>query len=218
MSLLTEKEIDCPACRFPNNAEIWTVITVKTEPELRDLLLGGEINLVKCASCKEVFYANEFFLYHDQDRELMAFVYPPQQMGRKEELLKAAKQDFRESQVGVSIEEKLDYEPIVLFGMDALVGLAQNEEEAEIQGEIIDHLSKIHGFEVRRLKKSKAREMGFPPVIPVSSKKFPTLKESILDGISLVETFNDRLHIYRDVQKILLNSDELDIPILADKH
>ncbi len=217
MSFMTEKEIECPNCSFPNSVEIWTIINASTDPELKELLIGGEINLIKCQSCREIFFADEFFLFHDKDNELMAFVYPSSDAHREEELKKQAMMDFQESQATTPDMEKLDYEPLVLFGMESLIALLNNEEEMKLQSEILLQLSKIHRISVVKLKPSAARLKGLPFVIPVSNVDTLPMKKAILEGISLLENFNDRLNVYRSMRTLLESKDEIDIPVINEK-
>lgn len=75
MSLQTLKEIKC-ACGDTFETEIYQSVSVGEDPELKDLILGGEFNMVECPHCHQVIYAENFVLYHDHAQELMAFVYP----------------------------------------------------------------------------------------------------------------------------------------------
>jgi hypothetical protein len=53
-----------------------SALSVSDNPELKEALIAGEINLVSCPKCGEMFYAECFILYHDSRNELIAFVYP----------------------------------------------------------------------------------------------------------------------------------------------
>ena len=57
MSYLITQDFPCQHCQFPNSVEVWSVVSVREDPELKDLLLGGELNMAECQSCKKVFHA-----------------------------------------------------------------------------------------------------------------------------------------------------------------
>jgi hypothetical protein len=97
MSVLIEREIPCTFCQFPNAVEVWSVVNVKEDPELKDLLLGGELNMGECASCKKVYFAETFLLYHDPEAELLGFVYPYQARIDKDSFEKKTKDDLKPS-------------------------------------------------------------------------------------------------------------------------
>ena len=62
MSHLIEHDIECTYCQHPNTVEVWSVINVDLDPELKDLLLGGELNMTECEACHKTFYAEHFLL------------------------------------------------------------------------------------------------------------------------------------------------------------
>jgi len=216
MSHLIEKEIKCPKCSFPTSAEIWSVINANADPELKNLLLGGEINIVKCESCREVFYADEFLIYLDKANELLAIVYPLSDMDKKNELEKSARENFASSQAGVAEFERIDYEPVVLFGVDELITLLRRDEEREIQSQIVVHLSQLHGFPIKKIRPSHARNLNFPRILPFSKDPSIPLRESILEGISLVLSLNENLNVFSDLREFLLKNEIISLPIIEE--
>src|SRR5438552_3618111 len=98
MSNLVQIEMTCPACKIPNAVEVWSSLNVREDPELKELLLGGEVNMMECKACREVFYAEHFLLYHDPDSELLAFVYPQSYEEKQAEWEEKTRTDFLKTQ------------------------------------------------------------------------------------------------------------------------
>ena len=159
MSHLIEHDIECPYCQHPNTVEVWSVINVNLDPELKDLLLGGELNMAECEACRKMFYAEHFLLYHDPGAELMAFVYPLTE--------RAAARRIRETNAGKFPKRRSrwpttrngsPYPALTLFGLDALLRLVEREDEEVLQSEIVNLLAKEHNWPVIPLKRSVARD------------------------------------------------------------
>lgn len=71
--------INCPHCGFSYQTPIVNVIDVGQVPELKTLLLSGELNASQCPSCRNVNYVATPILYHDPEHEFLG-VYVPEQM------------------------------------------------------------------------------------------------------------------------------------------
>lgn len=212
MSTLLEQDIVCPYCQFPDQAELWASINVKDDPELKDLLLGGELNMVECASCKEMFYADRFLLYHDPENELMAFVYPIGHRAERERWLAKTRTDFEQIQNGSDTSPHLNYGPLSLFGLDELVTLVEWDDEIQVQGEIVKALSQENDFPVQELRPSVARFHRLPRVLPLLKGSVLQGREALLAGIGALETINDRLFVYAEAKKRLLENPAFDVP------
>jgi hypothetical protein len=211
MSFLIEQEIECPSCKFPNRVEVWSVVNVKEDPELKDILLGGEMNMAECESCKHVFYAEHFIIYHESDRELMAFVYPFNHRDDAARWKEKTAVDFAGYQENAGKDGALTYPPVTLFGLDELVQLVQNEEEIQMQGDIVKALANEHGFEIKMLGAARARELKLPTVLPLSEGA--DLRERVRLGLENLLRINERLFIYRNLLNEMNNGqhERLDI-------
>lgn len=203
MSFLVEKEVVCTLCEFPNQAELWSIVNVKSDPELRDILLGGELNMVECKSCRKIFYAEHFLLYHDPDSELMAFVYPLPYGQEKERWETKTRDDFAKSETPVS------YLPLTMFGLDALVRLVEWDEEVKVQGEIVETLAREHGFAIKKLKPALARKNEFPIVLPMNEAANVSFREALLEGLERLLGINEHLYVYAQLQKRLAENPAL---------
>lgn len=213
MSHLTSIETVCTFCRHPNDAEVWSAINVKTDPELKDILSGGELNMIECVSCKEIFYAEHFLLYHDPDFELMVFVYPHSYGSQKEKWELKTMADFAQTQAEAGPEQKLSYDPISLFGLNQLVFLVEDEEEMTIQSQIAELLAQENGFQVRRLKPSDARLHKLPLVLPYVDKAASSAREAVMDGLAALKALNDRLSVYKMFEERLSSDPSIDLSL-----
>ncbi|MCB4755638.1 MAG: CpXC domain-containing protein [Elusimicrobia bacterium] len=212
MSYLVEEELTCSACKMPTKAEVWSVINVRDNPVLKDLLLGGELNLIECSSCKHVFYAEHFLIYHDPRRELMAFVYPLAQKDQRTQWAKKTEEDYKELQRGLTQEDMLKYKPVTLFGLDELVRVVEEDDEESVQTEIASTLSEQHDLPVYKLKLSFARQLNLPAILPYKRDPHLSKTDSITAGLQQLESINDRLFLFHKALETLAANPNLDIP------
>lgn len=58
------------------DAEVYRSANVSQTPALREEILSGRFNLVRCPSCQAESYADVPFLYHDMATAVRVWVYP----------------------------------------------------------------------------------------------------------------------------------------------
>src|SRR5260370_34033102 len=121
MSSFNELDVTCEECGEEFKGTVWTAVHAKQDPELKEVLLGGELNLVMCPECSHVAYQDHFVLYQDPAAELVAYVYPARQQGEAETLRPMMLNGFRQAQEVYEPKKRLNYEPILLFGLESLV-------------------------------------------------------------------------------------------------
>jgi hypothetical protein len=173
-------------------------MNVHEDPELKDLLLGGEINMVECNACHEVFYAEAFVLYHDPENELMAMVYPSDQAEMRELLVEKSLADFETSQATLPENERLSYKPVCLFGLNDLVRLVEAVEEEALQSEVTEAIAKERQLPIRKLRPWVARTQELPRVLPVDESKTDNPRQAVIGGLERLKAINDRLTLYND--------------------
>lgn len=78
MSPALPLQINCPQCRAPFTALVHSIIDVGKEPQLKPVLLRGQINLVRCPHCGMTGMLSVPILYHDPQKELLLVFIPPQ--------------------------------------------------------------------------------------------------------------------------------------------
>ena len=72
-------QITCPNCGTPFSAEVHQIIDVGRQPELKQMLLSGQLNVAVCPSCGAGGQLANAMLYHDPAHELL-MMYIPQEL------------------------------------------------------------------------------------------------------------------------------------------
>src|SRR4051812_4175281 len=83
--------VRCPNCRQPVQANLYSIIDVGKQPQLKDALLRGQINAINCPHCGYRGMLGSPVLYHDPAKQ-MALVLMPMELGLK--------RDEEERQIG----------------------------------------------------------------------------------------------------------------------
>ncbi len=85
-----QTQISCPNCGVPYVADIHQVIDAARQPQLKEMLLSGQLNVAVCTNCGAGGRIATPLLYHDPDHDLF-MVHVPQEMNldqmRREELI-----------------------------------------------------------------------------------------------------------------------------------
>jgi hypothetical protein len=76
MSRQYSTEIECPKCKTTVKITIWNSLNVSLEPDAKNALLKGNINLFQCSNCNYNAYIAVPLLYHDMDNEFCVQYYP----------------------------------------------------------------------------------------------------------------------------------------------
>lgn len=197
MSHSVEQTVRCP-CGEEFEALLWSSVNTQQDPELREEILAGQLNVAKCVMCSRMVYAERFLLFHDPSLELMVFVYPKSYESEKEKWARKTAVDFKAAQEPLSAAERLAYPPVTAFGLDQLVLLLNDEQEKLDEGEILESLSKSIAVEVRRLKPALARARGVPARLPLA-RGAGSPDERLRRGLSTLLGANDRLAVYARV-------------------
>jgi hypothetical protein len=198
MSTRKLEEIKCP-CGEVFEAELWNGISVSEDPDLREALLSGEINIVCCPACSEVFYAEHFLLYHDSENELLAFVYPSSFADQSGQLENKMMADFDRAMKDFDPERQFSYKPVLLFGLDALVELIRRDEEENDEAAILEYIAEDAGLSVIRLHQYLARPHRIPKALPYLPMKTGDQREKIIAGLRMLLEKNEHLSLYREL-------------------
>lgn len=85
-----QTQISCPNCGTPYIADIYQVIDVGRQPQLKEMLLSGQLNFAVCPNCGAGGRIATPLLYHDPAHDLF-MVHLPQEMNldqvRREEMV-----------------------------------------------------------------------------------------------------------------------------------
>lgn len=169
-SIKGEGSVQCPHCEENFDAEFWTLIRGDEDLELKDSLIGGELNLVSCPSCGHFFYHERTIIYFDPTIELLAFVW-----GGKEEDFENHKaqmqKDFELLKSNLT-SLNIDYQPFYLKSLTELKAMIEYEEFTRTQSEVVVALAAENNFKVVALKPSVARVSGFPFYAPIAGQKY----------------------------------------------
>lgn len=159
----------CPNGCPSFEAEFWTLICPEADLELKDALLGGEINLARCPHCGEFFYHDRTIIYFSPENRFLALVSP-----------KADSKDFSKTKVKMQKDFEtlknnltslqIDYEPLYLEGLEQLKTEVEKEEILLLQSEVISALAAQKGYTSKTLDRAAARKKNYPFFIPADGE------------------------------------------------
>jgi len=114
--------LSCPACSTPVSAEVWRVVDVGQEPDLKLRLLRGQLNVVACPSCSNLTAVAAPLVYHDPEKELFLMLIPSQLGLSGEEQEKAIGQLTNLVMNSLDAEQRKGYlfQPQTFFSMEAM--------------------------------------------------------------------------------------------------
>ncbi len=136
MSVFNEIDVTCVQCGKEFKGTVWTSVNAKEDPELKDMLLGGEINILFCPECSHTFFYEHFLLYIDPRLNLAAYVYPPHEESERNDLELMMKRSFREAQEAFDPKDRLTCEPLLMFGLDELQVKIREEDQRFLTDEV----------------------------------------------------------------------------------
>ncbi|MDR1952007.1 MAG: CpXC domain-containing protein [Elusimicrobiota bacterium] len=214
MSIFNIEEVKC-VCGEVFEAELISAISIADNPELKDHLLNGMINLAQCPKCSEVFYEDRFILYHDSKDEFIAFVYPlickSEYQKYREKMLK----EFGEAKKFLEKEHKINYKPVLFFGIDALVQAIRDRQDMEDEEMVAEHICRDLGLDTFQISPSFARENEIPRIIPIEKNK----KEDkfIIPALDVLIKYNPNLISYIKLNEKLSKNLSLINEIIKEK-
>ncbi len=69
-------QIRCPHCDTPFIMEVRSIVDIGEQPELKEQLLRGQLNVAECPSCHSAVALSAPLLYHDPEKELLVSFIP----------------------------------------------------------------------------------------------------------------------------------------------
>jgi len=203
MSTFNEIDIECEECGEEFKGIVWTAVHAQQDPELKDLLLGGELNILFCPKCSHVAYQDHFVLYQDPKAELIAYIYPPTQEQDAEFLQKTMRVNFAEAQEIYPPKDRKDYDPILVFGLDAFVKMMDREELRAEQSQIAEAVCVEHKIPFVKLRASRARALRIMRVIPSAKKTESPTRADVLAGLDQLLSKNAVLDFYAGLRNAI---------------
>jgi len=76
MSLWRYQDLKCPNCGQKKQVMVWSTINARVNPEAREDLLHGRINVLTCDGCGETVRILKTLLYHDMNNKYMVYYFP----------------------------------------------------------------------------------------------------------------------------------------------
>ncbi|MCP5095956.1 MAG: hypothetical protein GY943_10420 [Chloroflexi bacterium] len=73
-----QTQVSCPQCGTPYTTELHQVVDSKRTPELKQMLLNGQLNVTQCPSCGFTGQLSTMLLFHDPDHEMFIVHMPTQ--------------------------------------------------------------------------------------------------------------------------------------------
>jgi len=168
-SIIHKTLAHCPNGCEPFEADCFCFIRTDENPELKEAMLGGELNLVCCPECGTYFHAQDELIYLDPSDELLVFLFPEKEQAQKDDLQKRIADDYRIIKDTLLKSLEIDYPPVCVFGLEQLKHLLENEASAALESEAVAAASAAEGFNVVRLKPAYARQHHFPFYVPAAS-------------------------------------------------
>jgi ribosomal protein S27E len=75
---MAKTRVSCPNCRQPIAADIDQLFDVGADPSMKQRLLSGSFNMVKCPNCGYQGGIATPIVYHDPQKELLLTYFPPE--------------------------------------------------------------------------------------------------------------------------------------------
>ncbi len=134
MSTRSEIDVKCQ-CGETFKATVWQSVNATASPDLRKMILDGNMNMVTCPGCGTRFHVEIPFLYHDLEAKEWIWVYPVSYEKQSFDVYRKVHQMWEEIKQSMPLEIRKrfaqEYKVTVLFGMDALVYYLQSKEKEQ---------------------------------------------------------------------------------------
>ena len=193
-------------------AQLISAISVSDNFELKEALISGELNLVTCPECGQIFYAECFILYHDSQNDLISFVYHLSFKEQASQCLAKMKKEFKLALENFNDKDKITYEPILLFGIEDLILLLKREQDIKDEETILTHLANSLKLNIVKIAPNVARKLAIPSLMPFSFNQ-DFSEKSLISGLETLIKYNSNLEHYVDFFKKLSKYKNLFIEI-----
>jgi hypothetical protein len=182
----------CPNGCESFEAEFWSLIRPDTDEDLKQALLGGELNLVCCPECRKFFYHDRNIIYFDPGAELLAFVAPNADKKDFGKIKEKMQKDFELLKANLT-SLNIFYKPFYLAGLEELKAMVDYEDRVTRESEVVAAIGSQKGYKTAVLKRSSARLQGWPFYIPVAGAHYA--REAVFTAAKEVLKENPSLHM-----------------------
>ncbi|ACC98196.1 hypothetical protein Emin_0641 [Elusimicrobium minutum Pei191] len=164
-------EIKCPNGCEEFESEFWSLVAADSAPELKDAVLGGELNLVCCPKCNHYFYYENNLIYLDPALNLLVFVFSEKEKNNQSSLKEKMHHDFEILKKSLSKEMNINGEPVYVFGLAALKELLEKDSVLAAESEVVAASSAVAGYKIITLRPDYARANNYPMYVPTKNSK-----------------------------------------------
>ena len=81
MTQMSPHDLQCPQCVHTQEMTVWSSLNVTVDPDLKDRLYAGEINVFECDNCASKAHINAPLLYHDMTQQFCVQLYDIEMLG-----------------------------------------------------------------------------------------------------------------------------------------
>ena len=198
MTISNIEKIKCPQGHL-FEASLVSAISVADNPELKEALIAGEINIVSCPVCGEMFFAECFILYHDSENELIAFVYPLSFQEQAAQCKAKMKKEFELALANFEERRKINYEPILLFGIEDLVLLLRSEQSSEDEESILKYIAPKLSLKIVKISPNLSRRLGIPKLLPMPKGLKELEVKALTESLQTLVKYNPNLLHYAEL-------------------
>lgn len=200
MSYSEKREVQC-VCGNVFETELVLVVNVERQPEIKDFILDGRFNVVKCPECGKYLYIEVPFFYLDLRESIVVYVYPESYKEEEEKFVQEAVRNFNKviSDLEEIEKEHKEYFMEVLFGIENLIGFLQLQQEEEEEKILLEEVGKSLGLNVIEIPLSKARKNNVISKLPYVGSVINV--ENIMEGLKILISNYKQLKVYRCLLK-----------------
>lgn len=141
MSAVQTIEVTCPECDREEEVEVHQTLNATTDPEAREKLFEGEINVFQCPACQSQVLVGYPLLYQDMEREFAVQFVPFQAVEDEEYMNQFGARGELELESMVENVEPIEYlqRPHVVFDLTEMLRyIVFRERLWELHAEEID--------------------------------------------------------------------------------
>lgn len=188
---------ECPKGCGPTEAEMWSYIRGDVDTALREALIAGDLNIVKCIECGQLFSPDATVVYYDPGEEFLAFIFP--ESYRKEEARWREKmhEDYKQMKGVLEEGAGAPSEPMLLFGLEEASKHLGQDQDLEDEVGVAEFLCPDLGLSIYPVARAYARERNLPRIIPSTVKGAKATREDLLSALMILLKANDRLEGFR---------------------
>ena len=129
MTIKEEQLMGCPVCGHKQITEFYQAINVKLNPELKEKLFNGRLNMFVCEECGKRAVVDLVFLYHDMDKRFCVQYCPIEFVNQQSDKLSDMYTVDGKLNVPANIQlpeaAQYMYEPHIVLSLDEMIRYVQ---------------------------------------------------------------------------------------------